>query len=199
MILFIPILHGILNGIGWIVGFFRFIGPWLTNFLQITVPGVLTYLFRLGPLFSRLWQMGGMVLRFCFSWKGFLSYLGVWFVGNLFGFGKQFADFHGWLASSIGKALYEFFFDGERGICWDICMGLLWIGEVVVGGFEGLGLREQSFGAYGDSISWAMALIGRMNSFFPIVEAGVLLSLFLTFVFFFLMVKGIAKLIPTIG
>ena len=52
---------------------------------------------------------------------------------------------------------------------------------------------------YADAIEWAVTWIGRMNQFFPIMEAGYMIGLFIVFILFFLGAKLVLKLIPGIG
>ena len=98
-----------------------------------------------------------------------------------------------WLADFL-QAIVDFF----TGLLWAIVGFGISMGNMLVLALPDIGdiLSQQE---YITSITLVMNLVGRMNQFFPVVEAFVLLSIYLYFMMTFLVVKLILKLIPTIG
>lgn len=85
---------------------------------------------------------------------------------------------------------------GEEGFCW---YPLYWSYEFIDWGMSFFPEFELMLGQHTVEFAYAMELIGKLDLFFPMYEFGVLFGIFLLFIAFFLILKTILKLIPTIG
>ena len=90
--------------------------------------------------------------------------------------------------------LYDLLF-GEEGFVWYIFDVALewgdWFITEVLPDFSDL--------SYFNSIDFAMVWVGRLNDFFPLTEAGVLLGVYCGFMAIFLMCRLVLKLFPGLG
>jgi hypothetical protein len=96
----------------------------------------------------------------------------------------------------IGQAIWDFFFGDPDGFLWWI---LSMFGNWALWFVEQIPDISSIVETYSSSISTTMELVSKLDKFFPITEAILLLFVFLAFLVIFLCVKMILKLIPTIG
>ena len=64
---------------------------------------------------------------------------------------------------------------------------------------EGAAMMATSGQSGMGTFSFVMALVGRMNAFFPLVESGILLVIYVIFMLIVLKVRLIFKVTPTLG
>lgn len=105
----------------------------------------------------------------------------------------------GWLWDIIvycGQVLWDFFFHEEDGLLWTVCGWVAEWGEWFVEQFPDV---VQYIEPFHDSASQTMTLIGKLNTFFPIVETIIFIGVFIVYVMLYIGVKFILKLVPTIG
>jgi hypothetical protein len=99
----------------------------------------------------------------------------------------------------IFKTIWSIFFDADYGLVWWVIDTMFSYGEwfllqlVDVLGMQGL------LSQYSGVITEVMALCSMFDAFFPLHESVELFGIFISFLVFFLTVKLILKLIPTIG
>jgi hypothetical protein len=116
----------------------------------------------------------------------------VWAVDTVTKFFWDVVDYCIGMVWDFGYYIYDFFL-GEKGVIWyGVDAAWDWFLKL----FPDLNLITEN---YSETFFFTMQLVGRLNNFFPLVEASTLFGIFLIFIFFFLASKAILKLIPTIG
>jgi len=183
----LPVVGGIIVGVKWIAITAL---PWLIRFFaQSFWPSIVWFGRAIFGLFSY------------FSARNvFIVGMASWGIAALLGWGDEYINFVTELIGTVGNLFYDFLFDGEEGFVWDVCMWGVDLGCWIWDQLESVhDVFGEPFTKYGGAVSWAVGWISKLNQFFPIVEAGYLFGLFLSFIFFFLIGKTILKLIPGIG
>ena len=194
MIIFIaliPQIWGILRGVQFIVRF---------------IPGLMTALRWVGGFVTKFWPSVAFFGVFCIrsvgfllSFKGFLVLVSIWVVSQLLGWGDEFTGFIVEMVSYVLGFLFDFLFEEESGLIWSIAGFLIEKGTWFLGHSDFVNTWTEPFSRYSGAINSSKEIVGRLNQFFPIVEAGILIGFFSVFIIFFLGIKFILKLIPGMG
>lgn len=191
MTIFIVFLPAILGAVRAIISFLISLGPVISWFIAF-MPRVWSALIWFGGFAGRV---GGFLLSF----KGFLVLFVGYVVSSFFGWGDEFTAFFVDVVYFVCDLFFDFFFHEEDGLVWYIFDCGISFGIWFQTHTSLLDVFVEPVSRYNGAIAASMELIGRMNQFIPIVEAGFLFGLFITFILFFLGVKLFLKLIPGMG
>ena len=177
MLLFLMLgpIPAIVAALLWIVRFFRLLWPFIRLFWGWCV----LLLRRLSTLRGLIWSL---IVYAVATWLGWLD------------------DFNDWVYQEGVKQVEDIWnqiFNEETGHFWTLFDWFFDVGiELVETFFPNI---SDYVAPYLATIDFAMVWVGRLNDFFPLTEAGVLLGVFWAFILVFLSIKFILKIIPGIG
>jgi len=118
-----------------------------------------------------------------------------WVVTSIIDFYKWLVNWLLDLARDFYKYLYEIFL-GNDGLLWYPFKTGIWLGNQLLEVFPDVGaLLEQ----YRQPVGLFMALMGTLDSFFPITEMLYLIGIYLGFISVMIVVRIVLKVVPGLG